>query len=323
MASPLSLRVDVDMSTLVNAARDAGSSVDDLATSFEGVESSAGTASTASTTSLGKISTEAQTASTEVEGVGTSADGVGTQLGGLGGIADSVLAGDFTSAAQTAGGALDNLAGMAGIGGPVAVALTTLAQLVGSAFTEAADRVREKSSGMFDAMTESGSQALDQTYLLAQAQELIADDKAMEKIRRWSSAIGLDLPTAILASVGSTEDLKRAQDKLAEAYDKDPGAKLAGGFIEATKALNETGEAATTAKSKFDAFSGVKSLLDDNAKAADTAKTSVQKFQDQVMTSLNPAAVKFTVDDSAVKNWRPPMLTIPAQVVVRPGAVQP
>lgn len=330
MASPLSLRVDVDMSDLVKAAKNAGDAAEDLSDSFQDAGREASTASTEAVDALGDVDQAAQTTG------GTLKDGLGGALQDVGGIATDAISGDVGGALEGVTGVIGNLGGaIPGIG----TALSLAAGVAGAAFAVMqadAEATRQKVSDMYDDMVESGSLALSQTYLLAEAQALIGDEGRLAQAQTYADVLGIDLNTVIGAMVGNTQDLAAAQEALGGRLE-DVGGKVstfsstqseaAGKNQELFATLqaargefDKAGSAVDTAGGKYAAYTDFAADLTDTTNDANDAVSDLASS----LTSLPPttnATVKVTVDDSAVKRWTPP--TWATTVTPRMGAVAP
>src|SRR6185437_1521433 len=94
MASPLKLKVDVDMASLVRAAKDSSDAVDDLSQSFDDVGTSSTRGADKAGDSLRNVSQDAESAASGVDKVGGASDAVAGQLSGLGDAAQQALGGD-------------------------------------------------------------------------------------------------------------------------------------------------------------------------------------------------------------------------------------
>lgn len=273
-------------------------------------------------------------------GLSDGAADAGDSITELGSIARDVLAGDFASATESAIGSLGGLAAAAGVGGAVGGAIiTALAAVAGAVVAEwqrAAEETEQRISDMYDDMTESGNKYLSATYLISAANALIADDEQIRKAQAYADILGLELPTVIGALVGSTEDLATAQaavnDQIAGLGDEAGIAQsILYDFRDEIDGIGDSVETAGGKASTLDAFQT--HLLEAEA-AAGRATTAVDEFGNMVYTlpdgktvTIDAATGKattdvntfvsgvpkniwttITVDDSNVRNWRPPLL---------------
>jgi hypothetical protein len=317
MASPLSLRVDVDFRELIREAKNAGATLDDLADAFDDVEDTSKTASRSAVRGLDDVDKASKTAGDGVDDMGSKFDSVGN-------LAQDVFSGDIAGAAQSAAGALTNVgASIPGLG--IALGgIGTIAGLAFSAWQENAEKIEKRTSDMYDDMVESGSRFLSSTYLLSAAQDLINDPGQLADAKKYADLLGIDVPTAIGALIGKSDDLIVVQDLIAqkqrdianvEPYDRSnellKGAKDANALA---RELDGVSTSLDTAGGKAKVFTDFKKSVDESAGAVDTLNSSLAKTPPST-------TVKVKVDDSAVKNYRPPTITIPANLQIKNSAV--
>jgi hypothetical protein len=260
-----------------------------------------------------------------MDGITSGAEDASAGIGGLSEVAERALAGDIPGAAQAASDALGGIGDIVAVGGPVVAALGALASIVGETLGAAAEEAKARTAGMFDDMVESGNNALSATFQLAEAQKLIGDDEAIAGIQRWADSIGIDLSTAVLASVGNADALATATEALNQKLDSDAPGRLAGKYIPAIKALTDTGNAADSAASKVSLMDQVEGALRDTGAAAESASGQVSSYADQLNRVPKNVHTSATVslDDSAIRNYRPPKIYVQGEVLWNPTARQP
>ena len=225
----------------------------------------------------------------------------GDSVSELGSIARDVLQGDFGSAAESAASALMGLAGVVtggAVGGAIATALGSIVGSWVSEWNRAAEESAQHVSDMYDDMTESGNRYLSQAYLIAAANELIADEGKLAKARKLSEFLGGDLNTAIGAMIGSSSDLAIAQQAVSDQLDivgskvqsystlqGDAASETQRTFAELQNLrgeLNGVGDSLDSAGSKADALSGYQIHLMDAEVAAGRATKEIDAFGDAV-----------------------------------------
>jgi hypothetical protein len=325
MASPLNLRVDVDMSQLISAARESGTSVEDLAAAFDTVESASAGAATAATTTLGKINTEGATAASGVDQIGGAAESVGGALGGLGSAASQALSGDVSGGVSSALGALGGMAAAVGIGGPVGSAvLGALGELVGGLIAQLdlfGERARAASDEVSNALVAAGG-AFDAADLKARVQDVVTDTDKWAAANTLAKVTGMDLASVVAGLAGDTDSAAALAENYASSIATVGGAweSVAGkDLLAAEQALAGVTDGLDAAPGKSAAYAGA---MDKISASSEAATEKVQDTAKALAAPLTSPEVVYSIDDSAVRNWRPPLLQIPAQVVVRPGQVQ-
>lgn len=225
----------------------------------------------------------------------------GDSVSELGSIARDVLQGDFGAATESAASALMGLAGIIGGGAVGGAIATALGSVVGSWISEwnrAAEESAQRISDMYDDMAESGNRYLSQAYLFSAANELIADDGKLAKVREMRDLLGIDLYTAIGALTGSSADLAIAQQAVSDQLDivgskvqgystlqDEAAGKTQSAFAELQKLRGElegVGDSLDTAGSKADALSGYQIHLYDAEVAAGRATKEIDAFGDAI-----------------------------------------
>jgi hypothetical protein len=323
----LTLDILANTSAFVSEMESAGASVEEISDALTLLKNDSVKASVEAERALGKVGTSAEDAASDVESaakdsassldqITTGAEDAGTGIGGLSEVAERALAGDIPGAAQAASDALGGIGDIVAIGGPVVTALGALAGIVGETLGAAAEEAKQRTSDMFDDMVESGENALSVTFQLAEAQKLIGDDEALAATQRWADSIGIDLSTAVLAASGNADALATAQQALNDKMDSDAPGRLAGKYIPAIQALNDTATAADSAVGKVKLMDQVEGALKDTGAAADTASGQVGNYVQKLgqVPSNVDTTVKVILDDSAVRNYRPSKITLLADI---------
>lgn len=294
----------------------AKTAVEEVVAETEGLSDAADDAGKAGQDAGRKVADGMKDAADSTDDIKGATKDTGDRMGELGRIARDVLNGDFVSAAEGASDALGGIGKIAEVGGPIAVALGTLAGILGETLGAAAEEASKRTQAMFDDLAESGDKAISKSYALAAAQDLINNPEQLARAKRIADALGIELPDAILALVGDTEALTGAQGALEEKMSTDTAGKLAGKYNEASKAIGETSDSLDNAGSKAGILSDISARLDDTGSSADESSGKVQSLYDKLSSPPSVPPAKLKLDSSEIDNYRPRTLYIPARIRV-------
>lgn len=205
----------------------------------------------------------ADTAGGELEdGVKKGSSGAGEALSELGSIAQDVLSGDFSSAAQTALSSLGTIATSAGIGGAVGGAIfDALSGLVASLvekFGEYDKKVAEVRDSTSAALVEMGG-AFDQAAMQGRLRDIVNDTDKWAQANFIAQQTGLDLSTVLSGLAGDAEDARRTSQEFSDVWEKIPGNVDTQVMYDAKASLEGVTAALDGAPDKIDAVSGAMS----------------------------------------------------------------
>lgn len=185
-------------------------------------------------------------------------DVAGESLRGLGDIANDVLSGDFSSAAQGAIGSLGDIASAAGIGGAAGGAIfTAVSGLVGALieqFGRYDSKVAEVRDSTSEALVEMGG-AFDAAALQGRIRDIVNDTDKWAQANLISQQTGLDLGTVLSGMAGNAEDAATASQAFADVWDKIPGSVDTQVMYDAKASLDGVTSALDGAPAKIDAVS--------------------------------------------------------------------
>jgi hypothetical protein len=235
------------------------------------------------------------------KGISGGADTAGESLSELGQIAQDVLEGDFTSAAQGAVSALSGLAVFAGAGGALAAGIIQgVSSIVGSWVAEwekATEESKKRADEWAQAYIEAGGKVLNSAITAGNALAIATDAGKLEEARTNAKNWGVDVGTAIAAMSGETWALAAAQDGLSTKSDEAAAALAAqetqvdnnaGAAYDLADSVNAgkdamsqlTGEMAAGSQQAAD----YNSYLVNTAKYTEGATTVTDEFGDSITT---------------------------------------
>ena len=185
-------------------------------------------------------------------------DVAGESLRGLGDIANDVLSGDFSSAAQGAIGSLGDIAAAAGIGGAAGSSIITAVSGLVGALIEQFGRYDSKLSEVRDetsaALVDMGG-AFDAAALQGRIRDIVNDTDKWAQANLISQQTGLDLGTVLSGMAGNAEDAALASQAFADVWDKIPGSVDTQVMYDAKASLEGVTSALDGAPAKIDAVS--------------------------------------------------------------------
>lgn len=214
------------------------------------------------------------------------------------GLANAVR-GDFSQLGDTIG---DTIGGtVAGIGG-IGTAAAAIATGVGigaitAAFIAADEKRKElqaRASDLADAYIEAGTAILDTFGEVERAQAVISDPEQKKKVEDYAKALGVDLPVALGAYVGRSEDLDKVQQIIADRTEENTRLTK-----ELGREWNETGDAQYSAnldaieagteliqvqKDAADGFQTWSDYLNHVAESTEGATAELDEFGDTIVT---------------------------------------
>ncbi len=283
-------------------------------------------------------------------------DVAGESLRGLGDIANDVLSGDFSSAAQGAIGSLGDIASAAGIGGAAGGAIfTAVSGLVGALieqFGRYDSKVSEVRDSTSEALVEMGG-AFDAAALQGRLRDIVNDTEKWAQANLISQQTGLDLGTVLSGMAGNAEDAALASQAFADVWDKIPGSVDTQVMYDAKASLEGVTSALDGAPAKIDAVSAAMerqaSQLYDAALASgeatgkiDDLGNAISRMPDGKEVVVNAQTqkayedlnaleqkpipnkqftVKALIDDSEVRAWRVPMKVGYVEMRPKPGGM--
>lgn len=263
-----------------------------------------------------------------VADVAGKASGVGDSLRDLGSIAKDVLSGDFGSAAEGALGSIATLGaglGVAGaVGGAVAGALGGLVNQLVTAWDPFSAKTREVRDDVAAALTEMGG-AFDESAINDRLRAAAADTDTWNQATLLAQATGMSLSDSLRAVAGVAQgESAAAFDELQRATNDSTSAaqtlsRTALRDLEQTLQGNADGfsDAATRADTLTSAMQGTAAEADENARAT---KNWADQLRGVPATTTGTLVLK--VDDSAIRNYRPPVIQIRARIAAEGGASQ-
>lgn len=228
MATPIKIRVDVEMQDVINQAKKGGQALEDMGDSFGDVEDASQDAARTTTRSLddmvdsfGDVEDAGQAAARSADDIGKigpAADNVSGALGDLGGVAQDVLGGDFASGAK---GAISSVTGIAssipGIGIAAGIAAAGVGLVVSAiqASEQATAEAAKRASEWADAYIAAGDRIVGASSQVAAVQEIATDPDRYKEAQVNATNWGVDVSTAMLAMAGNAAALAVAQETLA------------------------------------------------------------------------------------------------------------
>jgi ElaB/YqjD/DUF883 family membrane-anchored ribosome-binding protein len=226
-------------------------------------------------------------------------------------------------------GAAAGLAAAAGIG------------LAGAELTkqqEQIDAMKQRYSDMYAQAAEDGLNYISTAQIIAQTNDLMFNpDRANEwkSIQEDAKQIGLDANTVALARNGHEESLNVVLAATADARDALKAKNEEAGWNAIRLSLDEQ-NALRGIQSEYENIKGVQDANQENLKNANAINAGLREAErDQIKRTQdadqaryeamarnynNPIKAKVEVDDSAIRNYRPPTISINTRLN-RPGAV--
>jgi hypothetical protein len=339
MATPIKLRVDVDMAKVVSEAKKSGDAVDDMAGSFED-------ASDASKDFARNAESAGTKAGAGVGAVGDAADAASGSFDGLGGAASAALEGDVGGAAQSALGAVSGLAGnIPGIGTALSAAAAIGTAAIGF-ITGAFDKAKQASDAARDSaynygvVVDATGKSADIAGRIAEITKSTEDLKNVQDIATISGwrqvdvikamATGDGLPALYKAFEDGANSTTIASKRALELEQSLQGAQS--GFAAAAsaadlnaRALYDLTTAAGTATGEVDDLGNAVYQLPDGKQVvvnADTQKaySDIDAFEKKQVSDKS-MTVKANVDDSSVRSFLDRALT--KTITVKTNTVGP
>lgn len=239
---------------------------------------------------------------------------------------------NFAETASSFDGSMDSIADMAQstLGGlatsiPVAgVALAGLGAIGGTVYRAWADnaaKIEERIQEMYDDMLESGQEYLSADFINTALAELGKDKDRMRELVEIQKELGVEIEDVMIAEITAgdkrNELLELANEKRLRAQELDlENAQAAADGLTAYEGTDATLERIVNRyldlngqqEDAFGRVTATKNAQDEYANSVDNANKKLQTTADQLRGLPQPAPVKLTVDDSEVRNWRPPML---------------
>ncbi|TQL48786.1 hypothetical protein FB562_1892 [Homoserinimonas aerilata] len=250
---------------------------------------------------------------------------------------------NFAETASSFDGSMDSIADMAQstLGGlataipGAGLALAGLGAAAGAFYSqwqENAEKTEERISNMYDDMLESGLDYLSQQYVNDALRDLKEDQDEYNRLVQLSKDLGLALSDVLIAQVTKGDERERVEQRITERYAEQ--LRLAGELEDGmTYTANEQARGAAELSRWSDHF---ETLNEQQSESLSTVK-EIRIAQDQVNARYTEegklidtnnkklaeapreVAVKYVVDDSALKNYRPAPLKVPIEMFARDG----
>lgn len=241
----------------------------------------------------------------------------------------SSFRGNLEDLPQIAQDTLGGLAGSGALGGIAGLAATAagaagLGLIIASldAQTEAAERLRERLSSAYTQAIEDGRNYINEAQVIAELQDLMFNPDRVGEYNRLledQKTLGLDIEVLAGANIGRQEDLETIQKRIntlkEEGTDISRGENSLLGDIDTNLIGIENrwgGVQAETdkQKQKVAEVEAAERRLNETARAqinrtADAASRRYEGLARQYGADIR-ATVRYDVDDSAVRNYRPP-----------------
>lgn len=263
---------------------------------------------------IGDGASEIGKAGDAVSDVSDKASGVGDSLRDLGSIARDVLAGDFESAAQ---GALDSLGGIAaaaGVGGAVGSAVVqAVSGLVGAlvtAFTDYQTKVDEIRDETQASLVDMGG-AFDEAALNQRIGDIVNDTEKWRQALLIQKETGLDLSTVLSGLAGDAEDAATTASAFADSWDDISGSTDTQLMYDAKASIEGVNDALAGAPAKVDA---VNDAMERQRQKTAQTKDEVARLRDELLKPFANPVIRPIIDDSAIRNYRPPVIQIRARI---------
>ena len=120
----------------------------------------------------------------------------------LGTAAKQALSGDFVGGASSAGLAL---AGLAGVGGTVAIGLIEIAKGFAAAWQENAKATEERVKSMYADMLESGQNFLSESKVQTKINDIVNDTEKIKDLNGFAIESGISIAELVAAEAGASE----------------------------------------------------------------------------------------------------------------------
>lgn len=242
-------------------------------------------------------------------------------------------AASFDGSAESIGGAFQEVAANAfGAFGPAA-GLAGLAVAAGiGGITTTFDELKQKSDevkqGIIDDFLEVGD-ALDAEAVNNRVRDLLGTEETRKQVQLLAETMNIDLAQAALAVAGDFSSAGVTMEEVMQGIQDVSGSANFDTWIGLRNTIDATNDAFVTgtdlAKAREDAAT--------RTGQAERAQTQMTKDADQQRWEAYAAAkanatqpvdqrVKMTLDDSAVRNYRPPIIQVEARVQLPAGSRQ-
>lgn len=239
---------------------------------------------------------------------------LGDNLSELGSIARDVLAGDFAGAADSALGALSGVAAAAGIGGAVGGAILEAVGGLAGALIEQwqsfPNAVKESRDELVNALVDAGG-AFDDSQIESRIKNAATNTETWNSALLIAQATGRDVSDVLATLAGVTGDADATLKDWNASWGDLPGSIPLDSIDAAGAALQGISEAGSSVVERqaavADAMQGVRGKTDEATQSALDFKNSLDHIP-----GLKEIVVKATVDDSAVRNYKPPRVNVPA-----------
>lgn len=178
--------------------------------------------------------------------------------------------------------AQSTLGGMAGAGGPIALATAALGAMGGALYASMAEnaaKVEQRISDMYDDLIESGQNYLSREYVLSQVDEIVKGSEdaiiTMTQAEETAAATGATLADVMLAYAG----------------DADAGARLTQAIADTQDEIKRGMEGNRDLQAKYNGdLATARTRVQQVAREWETSQDAVRRMTDLVQTQRNAAA---------------------------------
>lgn len=302
--------------TMVELGRASGRSTDEIRDDLGKLGLSAKDAEDA----IRQIGDEAGDSADRTRRIGDSARDSGEGFRDLGDIARDALSGDIASAVD----GVVNLIGGIGVAGGIAAGGLAVVTSALQAQQEEADKLAERLSNAYRGAIEEGRDYVNEAQVIAEIQDLMFNtDRAGEynRLLEDQKKLGLDIETLAGANIGRQEDLAAVQERInvmkEQGSEIDRGSDAILGNIDTQLGGIENRwrriqEETSNQQRKVAELEAAESRLGDAARqqinrTADTAAARYTGIAQQYGVPIQGRVV-LNVDDSQVRNYRPPSI---------------
>lgn len=258
----------------------------------------------------------AKTAGDDISTISDKAAPVGDGLRDVGQIAKDVLQGDFGGAVEGALGSLGEFAGLVGVGGAVGSAITEAVGGLVSGLIEAwgsyAEKVQEVKDATLRDLVDMGG-ALDEARIEAKVRDIAASTEEWEQALIIQQATGLGMGEVLRALAGDAEAAKIVSDEFNASFSQIGGNVDTQRLYDAKAALEGVNDALSGAPARVEA---VESAIGIGTDRQEAYNEKVREGADLIRNfpDAKDVTVPLRVDDSALRNYRPPVIQVRAIV---------
>lgn len=193
---------------------------------------------------------------------------------------------------------------------------------------EEAQRLQEYFAGAYRSAVEEGRKYIDQATIQKEAQDLIFNPERAGEYKRLQEdalRIGLDANTLILAQVGDQESLNAVLERTTQVRAEEKAAAEEAGSTAIRLNTVEANELERI-KGRYEDIAGMHATNADNATRAQAIKDQlherereqIQKGADLLrgLPTETRSRLVIEVDDTAVRNYRAPVIRVPGRVEI-------